>query len=234
MSKKADTHNSAPKRSSRRGVVSFDGIQLSNGSLVYPGLSNTFENYERIPWVSRHKSIWLGGLLLTISLTFTLVNIRWGPSDEELDRIAVGVDLGDVIQPFQKKPAKPREEVDEVFGNEFIKDKKVDPNQEDPRIATAANSAVAGGNGGVDLSPGVRPLYTAAARSAGVEGTVTLEIIIDEGGKVLRAGPVGKRLGLGLDEAAASTYRAKRFSPYVVAGKAVPIKSYIRVKFALE
>jgi len=222
------------KRSSRRGVVTFDGIKLSDGTLVYPGLSNTFENYQLIPWLSRHKSIWLGGTLLSLSLFFTLVNINWGPSDEELDKIQVGVDFGDVVQPFKKKAAKPREEVDEVFGNEFIKDKKIDPNQEDPRVNTAANSAVAGGNGGVDLSPNIRPPYTPQARSAGVEGTVTLEIVIDENGKVLRAKPVGKRLGMGLDEAAQATYRAKKFSPYVVQGKAVPIKSYIRVKFALE
>lgn len=222
------------KRSSRKGVVTLDGIRLSDGTLVYPGLSNTFENYQKIPWLSRHKSVWLGGTLLALSLFFTLVNINWGPSDEELDKIAVGVDFGDVVQPFKKKEAKPREEIDEVFGNEFIKDKKVDPNQEDPRVSTAANSAVAGGNGGVDLSPGIRPPYTPQARSAGVEGTVTLEIVIDETGKVLRAKPVGKRLGMGLDEAAQATYRAKKFSPYVVQGKAVPIKSYIRVKFALE
>ncbi len=222
------------KRSSRRGVVTFDGIRLGNGTLLYPGLSNTFENYELIPWISRHKAVWLGAILLILSLGYTFININWGPSDDELDKIAVGVDFGDVVQPFKKKPAKPREEVDEVFGNEFIKDKKVDPDKEDPRISTAANSAVAGGNGGVDLSPEIRPPYTAEARSSGIEGTVTLEIVIDETGKVLRARAVGKKLGMGLDEAAMKTYRQKKFSPYVVQGKAVPIKSYIRVKFALE
>lgn len=222
------------KRSSRSGVITFNGIRLADGSLLYPGLSNTFENYELIPWISRHKAVWLGGVLLVLSLGYTFININWGPSDDELDKIAVGVDFGDVVQPFKKKPAKPREEVDEVFGNEFIKDKKVDPDKEDPRIATAANSAVAGGNGGVDLSPEIRPPYTAEARSSGIEGTVTLEIVIDETGKVLRARAVGKRLGMGLDEAAMRTYRSKKFSPYVVQGKAVPIKSYIRVKFALE
>lgn len=222
------------KRSSRGGVVTFDGIRLSDGTLLYPGLSNTFENYARIPWLSRHKSIWLGGALLMLSLGYTFVNINWGPSDDELDKVAIGVDFGDVVQPFKKKAAKPREEIDEVFGNEFIKDKKVDPQQEDPRISAAVNSAVAGGNGGVDLSPEVRPPYTSEARSAGIEGTVTLEIVIDETGKVLRARAVGKRLGMGLDEAAMRTYRAKKFSSYMVQGKAVPIKSYIRVRFALE
>ena len=224
------------KRSSRSGVVSFDGIQLSNGTLVYPGLSNTFENYELIPWISRHKSLWLGILLLVFGIAVTVVKIDWSPSDAELDKLAVTVDFGDVVQPFKKKPAKPREEVDEVFGNEFIKDKTPpDPNQEDPRIATAVNAAVGGATMPVDLSPDVRPQYTAAARSAGIEGSVTLEIVISDEGKVLRARPVGKRLGQGLDEAAAATYRAKRFKPSIgPAGKAIVVKYYERVRFVLD
>lgn len=158
------------KRSSRSGVVSFDGIRLSDGRLVYPGLSNTFENYETIPWVSRNKAIWLGAILLVLSIGITVVKIDWSPDDSELDKIAVTVDFGDVVQPFKKKNVKPREEVDEVFGNEFLKDKTPpDPNQEDPRIATAVNAAVGGATMPVDLSPEIRPSYTSKARSAGIE-----------------------------------------------------------------
>lgn len=224
------------KRSSRRGVVTLDGIQLSDGRLIYPGLSNTFQNYELIPWFSRHKSVWLAGLLLALSLFFTLVNIHWGPSDEELDKLAVTVDFGDVVQPFKKKEAKPREEVDEVFGNEFIKDKTIDPNQEDPRISTAVNAAVGDIQPPVDLSPGLIPQYTAQARSAGIEGSVTLEIVIADDGRILRVKPVGKRLGQGLDEAAAATYRQKKFKPAVsrTSGKPIVSKYYERVKFVLN
>jgi hypothetical protein len=139
------------KRSSRSGVVSFDGIRLSDGRFVYPALSNTFENYETIPWLSRNKALWLGGALLLLSLAITRIKIDWSPDDAELDKLAVTVDFGDVVQPFKKKAAKPREQVDEVFGNEFIKDKTPpDPNQEDPRIATAVNAAV-----GVQLCPSI-------------------------------------------------------------------------------
>jgi hypothetical protein len=108
------------KRSSRSGVVSFDGIRLSDGRFVYPGLSNTFENYETIPWISRNKALWIGGVLLLLSLSFALIKIDWSPDDSELDKLAVTVDFGDVVQPFKKRAAKPCEEVDEVFGNEFI------------------------------------------------------------------------------------------------------------------
>lgn len=224
------------KRSSRKGVVSLDGIQLSNGALIYPGLSNTFENYELIPWLSRHKSVWLAGLLLALSLFFTLVNVHWGPSDEELDRLAVTVDFGDVVQPFKKKEAKPREEIDEVFGNEFIKDKTIDPNQEDPRIATAVNAAVGDIAPPVDMTPGLIPQYTPQARSAGIEGSVTLEVVIADDGRILRVKPVGKKLGLGLDEAAAATYRQKKFKPAVsrTSGKPIVSKYYERVKFVLN
>lgn len=236
MTTAANLPHTTAKRSSRRGVVTTDGIRLSDGRLVYPGLSNTFENYELIPWISRHKSLWLGILLLSIGLAVTIVKIDWGPSDAELDKIAVTVDFGDVVQPFKKKPAKPREEVDEVFGNEFIKDKTPpDPNKEDPRIATAVNAAVGGATMPVDLSPEVRPQYTAEARNAGIEGAVTLEIVIAEDGKVLRARPVGKKLGLGLDEAAARTYRAKRFKPSIgPQGKPIVVKYYERVRFVLN
>ena len=228
--------HAAEKRSSRRGVVSFDGIKLSDGTLVYPGLSNTFENYELIPWVSRNKSLWLGAILLVMSIAITVVKIDWSPDDSELDKLAVTVDFGDVVQPFKKKETKPREEVDEVFGNEFIKDKTPpDPNQEDPRISSAVNAAVGGATMPVDLSPEIRPSYTPEARSAGIEGAVTLEIVISEDGKVLRAKPVGKKLGMGLDEAAARTYKAKRFKPSVgPAGKTIVVKYYERVKFVLN
>ncbi|GAB4442779.1 MAG: hypothetical protein OHK0011_25180 [Turneriella sp.] len=224
------------KRSSRSGVVSFDGIRLSDGRFVYPGLSNTFENYETIPWLSRNKALWLGGALLVLSIAITVVKIDWSPDEFELDKLAVTVDFGDVVQPFKKKAAKPREEVDEVFGNEYIKEKTPpDPNQEDPRIATAVNAAVGGATMPVDLSPEVRPQYTAAARNAGIEGSVTLEIVISEDGKVLRAKPVGKKLGMGLDEAAAATYKAKRFKPSIgPAGKPIVVKYYERVKFMLN
>ncbi|MBL8032222.1 MAG: TonB family protein [Leptospiraceae bacterium] len=224
------------KRSSRRGVVSTDGIRLADGRLVYPGLSNTFENYELIPWISRHKSVWLGALLLVFGLVVTVVKFDWSPDDSELDKLAVTVDFGDVVQPFKKKPAKPREEVDEVFGNEFIKDKTPpDPNKDDPRIATAVNAAVGGATMPVDLSPEVRPQYTAEARSAGIEGAVTLEIVIAEDGKVLRAKPVGKKLGMGLDEAAARTYKAQRFKPSIgPPGKPIVVKYYERVRFVLN
>lgn len=224
------------KRSSRTGVVTLEGIQLSNGQLLYPGLSNTFENYELIPWLSRHKSVWLAALMLALSLFFTLVKLNWGPSDEELDKLAVTVDFGDVVQPFKKKEAKPREEVDEVFGNEFIKDKTVDPNQEDPRISTAVNAAVGDIAPPVDLSPALIPQYTPQARSAGIEGSVTLEVVIADDGRILRVKPVGKKLGLGLDEAAAATYRQKKFKPAIsrTSGKPIVAKYYERVKFILN
>jgi protein TonB len=227
----------AAKRSSRSGVVSFDGIRLSDGRFVYPGLSNTFENYETIPWISRNKALWLGGALLVLSIAITVVKIDWSPDESELDKIAVTVDFGDVVQPFKKKPAKPREEVDEVFGNEFIKDKTPpDPNQEDPRVNSAVNAAVGNMKPPVDLTPELIPQYTPAARNAGIEGSVTLEIIIAEDGKILRVKAVGKKLGLGLDEAAVATYKKKRFQPAVsnITGKPQLSKYYERVKFVLN
>lgn len=225
-------------RSTRSGVISLQGIKLSDGTLVLPGLCNSFENYYEIPWLSRHKSVWLGGSLLLAILMFSAVKIDFNPSDEYLDKLSVTMDFGDVVQPFKKKiQAKPREEVDEVFGNQYIKKKEVVVDNtvtEDPRIASAVNPVVGGATNPVDLNPEVIPQYTPAARAAGIEGAVTLELVIAEDGKVLRAKPVGKKLGMGLDEAASATYRKKRFKPSIgPAGKAIVVKFYYRVKFSL-
>lgn len=87
----------------------------------------------------------------------------------------------------------------------------------------------------VDLSPNIKPEYTTAARAEGVEGTLTLEIVVSEQGKVVRAISIGKKLGFGLDQSAIRAYKAKSFKPATNGeGKPIKIKYYERIKFTLK
>ena len=65
--------------------------------------------------------------------------------------------------------------------------------------------------------------YTEAARRAGVEGTVVLDLVIAEDGSV-RELAVVQRVGHGLTEAAVAAVRRCRFSPGERDGKPVPVR----------
>jgi protein TonB len=63
-----------------------------------------------------------------------------------------------------------------------------------------------------------QPAYTEAARSAGVEGKVRVQITVDESGNIVDVQTLSS-LGHGLDEAAVHAARAARFEPAVRCGK---------------
>ena len=222
------------------GLITLSGIRLSDGTYIQPGLFNSFENFASLPWYSRNRTTWLTPLVLLLVFLFTVVRISYDPyADDALDKLAVTMDFGDIVQPFKRQvKARVIIEIDEVFGNQYVKkDEKIDPNAvytEDPRIAGAVNPVVGGATLPVDLTPEMIPQYTAEARAAAIEGTVTLEMIIAEDGKVLRVKPVGKPLGLGLDQAAAATYRRKKFKPSVGPNGPITVKFYQPVRFVLE
>ena len=108
----------------------------------------------------------------------------------------------------------------------------LDEKKEDPRIAAAVNPYQINATLPIDLSPSIKPDYTEAARKAGVEGMMVLELVIAEDGSVIRALPM-KRLGFGLDEMAVMTYIKKKFQPAVMEGKPITVKVNIPVRFSL-
>jgi len=78
----------------------------------------------------------------------------------------------------------------------------------------------------------VRPAYPAIARQARVEGTVILEAVIGENGKVrdvriLRSVPL-------LDSAAIDAVRQWEFTPTLLNGQPIPIVMTVTVSFTLE
>lgn len=78
----------------------------------------------------------------------------------------------------------------------------------------------------------LKPAYTDAARAAGVEGKVRVEIFIDEQGQVTRVN-VLKGLGHGLDEAAVAAVQSARFKPATRCGKAVASTLTAGITFTL-
>ncbi len=78
----------------------------------------------------------------------------------------------------------------------------------------------------------VDPNYTSEARAERVQGTVIIQVLIDEKGlptKVTILSP----LGYGLDEEARSTVEKWRFSPAVLDGKPVIYRATVEVNFRL-
>jgi len=75
-----------------------------------------------------------------------------------------------------------------------------------------------------------QPAYTDAARAAGVEGKVRVELTVDETGQVVSV-RVLAGLGHGLDEAALSAARAATFEPAMRCGKPTRATFTISMRF---
>lgn len=201
--------------------------------LAIPGFLNSFQVESKSTYWQRNRTSILFILITFLQIAFSYLSFMEfaDPDDSFLDSIAMTVDFGDIVQ---KSKGANVVEIDEVFGNEFVKDKVIDPNAtEDPRISGATDAVVGGASLPVDLNPEIIPEYTAEARNAGIEGTVTLEMIVSDDGKVLRVRSVGRKLGNGLEQAAINAFKKKRYVPSKVEGKAITVKFYQPVRFTL-
>lgn len=78
-----------------------------------------------------------------------------------------------------------------------------------------------------------RPAYTEAARRARIEGTVILEVCLDEHGRV---GEVSVLRGqpFGLTESAVAAVSRWRYEPARLGGRAVPVRMTVSVHFELS
>ncbi len=79
----------------------------------------------------------------------------------------------------------------------------------------------------------VDPQYTDQARNAKWQGTVTLNVIVDESGKPSDI-TVVKPLGLGLDESAVTAVSQWRFQPTQLNGAPSKVQAQIEVPFKLQ
>lgn len=77
------------------------------------------------------------------------------------------------------------------------------------------------------------PVYPAAARRFGREGTVTLRLTIDGEGGLERV-EVVRGAGYGFTEAAIDAVRRSTFSPAARNGRGIPARALLRVRFVLS
>lgn len=104
--------------------------------------------------------------------------------------------------------------------------------QREPRPAGAPDASGIYTIGGA-LTPPPRegvPRYPEAARVAGIDGVVMVEVVIGEAGEVTDARVV--RSIPFLDEAAVAAVRTWRFAPTVVNGRSVPVRMTVSVNFS--
>lgn len=111
------------------------------------------------------------------------------------------------------------------------------------RRGGSSGGAVGNGTGGrsgiADYTPAAysqtpRPLYPAAARKAGISGTVIVSVSIDEHGQPVA---VSKSRSCGcaeLDDAAVAAVRKWRFHPAKINGQPVAARLQVPVRFALK
>jgi TonB family protein len=78
----------------------------------------------------------------------------------------------------------------------------------------------------------VRPIYPPVARQAGIEGTVSMRILINENGKVTRVEPLsGESI---LQQAAMRAVRQWQYRPYILNGRAVPVTAVVSFEFQMH
>ena len=104
-------------------------------------------------------------------------------------------------------------------------DKKVVPVDEPIRVTGAVTRPI--------LVDGPQPRYTEVTRRAGLQGTVIVEAIIDETGRVTDV-RILKPLPLGLDRAAVEAVQSWRFKPATLAGRPVKVYYTLTANFTLQ
>jgi TonB family protein len=100
------------------------------------------------------------------------------------------------------------------------------------RISNTEGIAPNGGMSPPTVLKSTLALYTDDARAHGVEGTVTVEAVIGEDGRIIRT-RVLKGLGFGLDEVSLASVQQWTFSPATQNGMPVSIVAQIDVPFSL-
>jgi TonB family protein len=76
----------------------------------------------------------------------------------------------------------------------------------------------------------IKPEYTQTAYLYGAEGTVDIEVDIDETGRILRT-DITRWLGYGLDEAVIKAVREMNWRPAEIGGKPLPMRVLLRYNF---
>ncbi len=169
---------------------------------------------------------------LTISTVLQLLvlffwytpDLKFNSLDKFVDEVAF-VDSVSITENVADTPTDGDVEVAETLKKEV---------KEDPRISGAQDAILSGATAPVDLNPSLKPEYTEEARAQGIEGAITLEVVIADTGDVLQVRSIGKKFGFGLEEEAIKVYRSKKFSPSYLEGKPITVKVLVPIRFRLN
>ena len=170
------------------------GILLSDGRQVYAGLHNSFTPQRD---ARKKKYLYIAmGIVLAAEL-ITYIAVSWQGEAREIPFSTMSIDLGEFKPRARRAPVI---EVDEVFGNQFVKEKRAD--------ATVVPANEAGGSidgeGVVDLdvegggSGGSGPNiarcavrnFPPEAKAYVEEALVLVNILVDKTGLVRDAKPL--------------------------------------------
>ena len=235
----------------------LSGIDIPSGQTKFPGLSNSFAEENARPWYQRYMVPFLFLFLFLFQLIFSL-NFFLTTSVQDIIYSPNTFDFGDLT--FSRSRKSTVIEIDEIFGNLYIKEKK--PVEEEQKTGSTASEGTGDGNGdgfgdgAEDLSfyPGIAPprpvgalkrIFLFVSRQAGVEATVYTEIIIDTSGKVRSAKPLYVNLNKSLPpeqttsmkaefaKAARTTLLGARFTTVQINGKVVPVRMELPLQFEL-
>ncbi|MBA3712795.1 MAG: energy transducer TonB, partial [Pyrinomonadaceae bacterium] len=101
-----------------------------------------------------------------------------------------------------------------------------------PKPSPKRTAPISGGvlNGKAISKP--QPVYPPIAKAARASGTVTVQIVVDETGKVISASAVGGHPLL--QQAAVGAARQARFSPTLLSGQPVKVSGVITYNFVLQ
>ncbi|MBN8221649.1 MAG: hypothetical protein J0L53_12040 [Spirochaetes bacterium] len=224
------------------------GILLSTGERVFGGLVNSF---RKVPDEKKKKYLAIAfGLILAIEIG-VYVGFSWQGEGREIPFSSASIDLGDFKPRARKAPVI---EVDEVFGNQFVKEKK----EASTLPANEAGGSV-DGEGVVDLdvdgtgSGGNAPNiarcavrnFPAEAKAYVEEAQVPIQITVDKTGIVREAKPLhvafkkelppelkARMRSLFLNAARASLL-GRRCPVYSVGGSPVPYKLEVPLSYEL-
>lgn len=198
-------------------------------------------------WEAKTLKLWLKDNLFKICVAFSAVIqvliiliINFESRSGDLDKKFIPMTIRPIEELIPKKKVRIVKKIKEVKKEE-IPDKEKP--EESPKETKTVTQTVTRSTRGTYMSyvrvdeiprpkSSLKPPYPEAAKSAGVEGEVILELYIDEQG-IVRKVKLIKGIGFGCDKAAIRKVKATRFYPAKMGNKpvAVRMRQIIEFKF---
>ncbi|GEM_PF-1463584 len=233
-------------------LCDIEGIEVSHGRYVLPGLSNSFQLLKGWHWIIKYRELLIAAALI-FGITVFYALIHYLPrfySDDAFSEMPL-IPFGDI--PLVPRPEKVKKEIDDVFGNDYVK--KDEKQEETTQEGTGEGEYSVAGAVDLAFMPGIEPprpvgslprLYPDVGKTEAVEAEVLTEITLYANGKVAAVTVIGVSLSkdfppekaaeikAAFSATAKKILRGARFTPPVVNGERVPIKMELPLNFNLS